>query len=199
MLQEHEIARVGGNQQIKVDFRCVAATNKPLEQLVEEGRFRPDLFYRLNVFRIELPALRERREDIPLLADHFIRKFSKEMNKRIVRIAPAAMYLLQQHNWPGNIRELENAIERAMVVAQEPELREQDFMLKAKGAGAAPTASKPHAGRHRKNAHPAECWRSAEAIRRRAAEVLDIDRVTLHHKLKKYGWSKNALSASETR
>jgi two-component system response regulator HydG len=199
VLQEHEIARVGGNQQIKVDFRCVAATNKPLEQLVEEGRFRPDLFYRLNVFRIELPALRERREDIPLLADHFIRKFSKEMNKRIVRIAPSAMFLLQQHNWPGNIRELENAIERAMVVAQEPELRENDFMLKAKGAGATTNGFESRTLDDIEKTHILRTLEECGGNQTRAAEVLDIDRVTLHHKLKKYGWSKNAMSASETR
>ncbi len=199
VLQEHEIARVGGNQQIKVDFRCVAATNKPLEQLVEEGRFRPDLFYRLNVFRIELPALRERREDIPLLADHFIRKFSKEMNKRIVRIAPGAMFLLQQHNWPGNIRELENAIERAMVVAQEPELRESDFMLKAKGTGAATNGFESRTLDDIEKTHILRTLEECGGNQTRAAEVLDIDRVTLHHKLKKYGWSKNAMSASETR
>jgi DNA-binding NtrC family response regulator len=199
VLQEHEIARVGGNQQIKVDFRCVAATNKPLEQLVEEGRFRPDLFYRLNVFRIELPALRERREDIPLLADHFIRKFSKEMNKRIVRIAPAAMFLLQQHNWPGNVRELENAIERAMVVAQEPELRENDFMLKAKGAGATTNGFESRTLDDIEKTHILRVLEECGGNQTRASEVLGIDRVTLHHKLKKYGWSKNAMSASETR
>ena len=199
VLQEHEIARVGGNQQIKVDFRCVAATNKALEQLVEEGRFRPDLFYRLNVFRIELPALRERREDIPLLADHFIRKFSKEMNKRIVRIAPGAMFLLQQHNWPGNIRELENAIERAMVVAQEPELRESDFMLKSKGAGAATNGFESRTLDDIEKTHILRTLEECGGNQTRAAEVLDIDRVTLHHKLKKYGWSKNAMSVSETR
>jgi DNA-binding NtrC family response regulator len=199
VLQEHEIARVGGNQQIKVDFRCIAATNKPLEQLVEEGSFRPDLFYRLNVFRIELPALRERREDIPLLADHFIHKFSKEMNKRIVRIAPAAMFLLQQHNWPGNIRELENAIERAMVVAQEPELREQDFMLKSKGAGAMTNGFDSRTLDDIEKTHILRVLEECGGNQTRAAEILDIDRVTLHHKLKKYGWSKNAMSASETR
>src|SRR5512141_690333 len=116
VLQEREIVRVGGNQPFKVDFRCVAATNRPLEKLVDEGKFRPDLFYRLNVFRIEIPALRERKEDIPLLVTHFMRKFSREMNKRITRVAPRAMDALQQYSWPGNIRELENAVERAMVV-----------------------------------------------------------------------------------
>ena len=88
MLQEREIVRVGGNQTIKVDFRIVAATNKDLEPLIEEGKFRPDLFYRLNVFHIELPPLRERREDIPLLVNHFVQQVLKEMNKKITRISP---------------------------------------------------------------------------------------------------------------
>src|SRR6201993_4114977 len=91
VLQEREITRVGGNQIIKVDFRCVAATNKNLENMIDEGTFRPDLFYRLNVFRIELPALRDRREDIRPLVEHFVRKFALAMNKHITRIAPAAM------------------------------------------------------------------------------------------------------------
>jgi formate hydrogenlyase transcriptional activator len=118
VLQEHEIVRVGSNQPIKVDFRCVAATNKDLEKLIEEGKFRPDLFYRLNVFHIELPPLRDRHDDIPLLVNHFVRKFSLQMNKKITRVSPDAMNLLQQQPWTGNIRELENAVERAMVVAQ---------------------------------------------------------------------------------
>ncbi len=101
VLQEHEIVRVGSNQPIKVDFRCVAATNKDLEKLIEAGSFRPDLFYRLNIFRIELPPLRERRDDIPLLVNSFVHKFSLQMNKKITRVAPGAMNLLQQQPWVG--------------------------------------------------------------------------------------------------
>src|SRR5436305_5849190 len=101
VLQEREIVRVGGNQTIKVDFRCVAATNKDLEKLIEEGHFRPDLFYRLNVFRIELPPVRDRKEDIPLLVTHFTKKFAEQMNKRITHVAAAAMNMLQQYPWPG--------------------------------------------------------------------------------------------------
>jgi DNA-binding NtrC family response regulator len=188
VLQEHEIVRVGGNQQIKVDFRCVAATNKDLEQLIEDGKFRPDLFYRLNVFHIELPSLRERIEDIPLLVEHFLRKFSLAMNKKITRVAPAAMYQLQQYTWPGNVRELENAVERAMVVAREPELQEQDFTLK-------PKASNTTEGKTLDDIERAHVLRVLEECggnQTRAAEVLDIDRVTLHNKLKKYGWSRRA-------
>src|SRR5580698_7010227 len=130
VLQEREITRGGGNQIIKVDFRCIAATNKDLGKLIDEGKFRPDLFYRLNVFRIELPPLRDRREDIPPLVDHFVRKFSLAMNKRMTRVSPDAMNQLQQQPWLGNVRELENAVERAMVVGREPELHEQDFIFK---------------------------------------------------------------------
>ncbi len=191
VIQEREIVRVGGNQNIHVDFRCVAATNKDLEVLIEEGRFRPDLFYRLNVFRIELPSLRERREDIPLLVDHFIRKFSREMNKKITRVAPAAMRTLQDYDWPGNVRELENAVERAMVVAQEPELRDQDFILKSR-------ATSVPEGRSLDEIEKAHILRVLEELggnQTRAAEVLAIDRVTLHNKLKKYGWSKSTVES----
>jgi two-component system response regulator HydG len=188
VLQEHEIVRVGSTQPIKVDFRCVAATNKNLEQLIEEGKFRPDLFYRLNVFRIELPALRERPEDIPLLVNHFVRKFSLQMNKKITRVTPAAMSLLQQQPWTGNIRELENAIERAMVVAQEPEIHEQDLAFKVNGASSNGGGSKSL--EETEKAHILHVLEQCNWNQTRAAEILDIDRVTLHHKLKKYGWAR---------
>jgi two-component system response regulator HydG len=188
VLQEREITRVGGNQIIKVDFRCIAATNKDLEKLIEEGKFRPDLFYRLNVFRIELPPLRDRREDIPLLVDHFVRKLSLAMNKRINRVSPAAMNLLQQQPWLGNVRELENAVERAMVVGQEPELKEQDFIFKPQGISASNGASKTLEDMER--AHILRVVEECGGNQSRAAEALDIDRVTLYHKLKKYGWSR---------
>ena len=185
VLQEREIVRVGSNQPIKVDFRCVAATNKDLEKLIEEGKFRPDLFYRLNVFRIELPPLRERRDDIPLLVNHFVSKFSLQMNKRINRVAPEAMNLLQQQPWAGNVRELENAVERAMVVAQEPEIREQDFVFKSMVASGPPQSLD-----EMEKSHILRVLESCSFNQTRTAEILDIDRVTLHHKLKKYGWSR---------
>ena len=186
VLQEREIVRVGSNQPIKVDFRCVAATNKDLEKTIEEGKFRPDLFYRLNVFRIELPPLRERRDDIPILVNHFVHKFSQQMNKKISRVSPGAMNLLQQQPWAGNVRELENAIERAMVVAQEPEIRESDFVFKI---AAAPNGT-PKSLEEIERAHILHTLEAVKWNQTRAAEILQIDRVTLHHKLKKYGWSR---------
>jgi DNA-binding NtrC family response regulator len=191
VLQEREITRVGGNQIVKVDFRCIAATNKDLEKLIEEGKFRPDLFYRLNVFRIELPPLRERREDIPLLVNHFVQKFSLAMNKRITRVSPAAMNLLQEQPWLGNVRELENAVERAMVVGQEPELNEADFIFKPPSSSGSGGPGKKLEDMER--AHILRVVEECGGNQSHAAEILDIDRVTLYHKLKKYGWTRTPV------
>jgi two-component system response regulator AtoC len=117
VLQEHEIKRVGGTETIKIDVRIVAATNKNLEELVAEKKFREDLFYRLNVVSIHLPSLRERPDDIPLLADHFLRKFAAQNNKPASRISPEAMDVLIRYRWPGNVRELENVIERTATLS----------------------------------------------------------------------------------
>ncbi|MFZ0804053.1 MAG: sigma-54 dependent transcriptional regulator [Terriglobales bacterium] len=191
VLQEREITRVGGNQIIKVDFRCIAATNKNLETLIEEGKFRPDLFYRLNVFRIELPPLRERREDIPVLVEHFVRKFSLAMNKRITRVSPEAMNHLQEQPWMGNVRELENAVERAMVVGQEPELHEADFIFKPQTVSGSGGSGKKLEEMER--AHILRVVEECGGNQSHAAEILDIDRVTLYHKLKKYGWTRTPV------
>ncbi len=190
VLQDHQITRVGSTQPIRVDFRCLAATNRNLEQLIAEGSFRPDLYYRLNVFRIELPPLRQRPDDIPLLVEHFVRKFSQQMNKHIVRVAPEAMALLQAHPWPGNVRELENAVERAMVVAQEPELRAQDFTLKLQGS-----EREPQTLEEVERAHILKVLEECGGNQTRAAQILDIDRVTLHNKLKRYGWKKRPVAS----
>ncbi|HEY2118003.1 MAG TPA: sigma-54 dependent transcriptional regulator [Candidatus Acidoferrum sp.] len=190
VLQEREITRVGSSHPIHVDFRCIAATNKHLEQLVEEGKFRPDLFYRLNVFQIQLPSLRERKSDIPILVDHFVHKFSSSMNKRITRVSPAAMALLDRYQWPGNIRELENAVERAMVVAQEPELRESDFALRLPLAG-----NSSRTLEDMEKIHILAVLDECKGNQTLAAELLDIDRVTLHNKLKKYGWKRVTADA----
>jgi two-component system response regulator HydG len=187
VLQEREITRVGGHQPIKVDFRCVAATNKDLQTLIKEGKFRPDLFYRLNVFSIELPALRDRRADIPVLVDFFVKKYSASMNRRIVRVSPSAMSVLQQYDWPGNVRELENAVERAIVVARDPELHEEDFAIKAEPR---PVGDLPRTLDEIEKNHILRVLEDCNYNQTRAAEVLRIDRVTLHNKLKRYGWTR---------
>jgi len=116
-LQEREFERVGGTKTVKVDVRLIAATNRDLEQLVADGKFRADLYYRLQVIQVFLPSLRERREDIPPLVEHFIQKFNKENAKEVKFLSPEAMELVMKYDWPGNIRELENAIERCVVLA----------------------------------------------------------------------------------
>ena len=127
VLQEKEIVRVGGTQPTKVDFRCMAATNRDLEAMVKDGTFRFDLFYRLNIFRIHVPPLRERRDDIPLLAEVLLKKHATSMNRPVPRISPEAVELLLKYDWPGNVRELENAIERALVIGRGGEIQPQDF------------------------------------------------------------------------
>ncbi len=115
-LQERTIRRVGGTQEIEVDVRVISATNVPLDQLVQEKRFREDLYYRLQVIPIQTPPLRERREDIPLLAEHFLRRFAGQMGKRVAKVSDAAVEALKRYSWPGNVRELENVIERAVAL-----------------------------------------------------------------------------------
>ncbi len=122
VLQDREFKRVGGTEDIRVDVRIIAATNKDLERAVKEKRFREDLFYRLNVIQIKLPSLRERREDIPVLAAHFLKRYSEELNKNISRISPEALHLLLNYEYPGNVRELQNIIERAVALGTDQEL-----------------------------------------------------------------------------
>jgi Nif-specific regulatory protein len=117
VLQEKELERIGGNETIKVDVRVITATNRNLETLMAEGRFREDLYYRLNVFPILVPPLRERKTDIILLADYFIEKSTKENNKKIVSISATATNMLMNYPWPGNVRELENCVERAVILS----------------------------------------------------------------------------------
>ena len=117
VLQDGEIKRVGSNETIRVDVRVLAATNKDLEEMVSKGDFRSDLFYRLNVIRLTIPPLRERKKDIPLLAEHFVRHFSRKLQKEVIFISPEALQALERYHWPGNVRELENVIERAVALA----------------------------------------------------------------------------------
>jgi transcriptional regulator with PAS, ATPase and Fis domain len=135
-LQEREFERVGGTQPIPVDVRVIAATNRDLAGAVKEGRFREDLFYRLNVIPISLPPLRERREDIPVLANYFLRRFAAETKKSVTAIAPEAEDKLLAYNWPGNVRELANVIERAVVLGQGMELTPTDLPAELLSNGA---------------------------------------------------------------
>ena len=129
VLQEHEFERLGGTRTLKVDVRLIAATNRNLAAMVAAGQFREDLFYRLNVVSVEMPPLRERKEDITALAQFFIRKFAGELKRKIEGLAPEAQKLLMRYHWPGNIRELENTIERAVLLTEGPTISADDLRL----------------------------------------------------------------------
>ena len=145
VLQERRFYRVGGSEEVRVDVRVIAATHVNLQQAVAEGKFRDDLFYRLNVIEIRIPPLRERREDIPLLARHFLERLSHELGKDIADISEGALKVLMDYNWPGNVRELENAVERAMVTCRAPRPDGRRFRLpgaerRRRGPGPCPPA-----------------------------------------------------------
>jgi DNA-binding NtrC family response regulator len=182
VLQEKEITRVGGTQAIKLDFRAIAATHRDLEAMVREGSFRADLFFRLNVFNIPVPPLRDRREDIPMLAEHFLKKHAGAVGKQFRGIVPEAMELLMAQSWPGNVRELENAVERAMVVGREPALAAGDFPF---SAGHSPETTRSLEDMEK--AHIERVLNECAWNQSWAARVLKIDRVTLYHKIKRYG------------
>ena len=189
VLQEKTFYRVGGNEEITVDVRVIAATNCDLDEAVKSGTFRDDLYYRLNVINIHLPPLRERREDIPLLARSFVERLSHELGKDIEDITESGMKVLLDYNWPGNVRELENAVERAMVTCRAGVLTDDDFsFLKENG-------SRNHSWKIPDNISLLEMEKQViEATIKRtdgnikeAASVLGIDRSTLYEKIKKYG------------
>jgi transcriptional regulator with GAF, ATPase, and Fis domain len=187
VLQNGEFERLGGSRTIKVDVRVIAATNRNLAQAVSDGKFREDLFYRLDVFPIELPALRERPEDIPLLSWAFVREFSDSMGKPIEKIAGDSMAAMRAYPWPGNIRELRNVIERAMILAHGPILR-----VKLGHKPLQAQAVKPADGTL-EEAERAHIVRALERCNWRirgsqgAAERLDIKPTTLESRMKKLG------------
>ncbi|MBL8228322.1 MAG: sigma-54-dependent Fis family transcriptional regulator [Bryobacterales bacterium] len=189
VLQQKEIVRVGGNQTIKVDFRCIAATNKRLEDLVQAGTFRPDLYYRLHVLCVELPPLRERREDIPALAGFFIRRLCANTNRpNLPELSPRAADLLAAYHWPGNVRELENAIERALVVNRGSILDESAFSYLSHRETA--LASNGQSLEDVERAHILATLQQCSGNHSKTARILGIDRTTLYAKLRRYGNSK---------
>ena len=182
VLETHETHRLGADRATKVDFRVICATNDDLSQAIREGRFREDFYYRINVFTIELPPLRTRRDDIPALAKHFVDRLARQMDSRITEISPEAMELLVNHDWPGNVRELANAIERAMVVGRPPAILPADLPLR-RGKRAVAVKSLDEVERQ----HIADVLASTGGNVSRAAEILQVDRVTVYNKIKKYG------------
>ncbi len=187
-LQEHEVKRVGSTESMKVDVRVIAASNQPLDPLVKSGKFREDLFDRLNVVSITLPPLRERKEDIPLLANHFVQKFSEENHKNISHISPEALQILIQYSWPGNVRELEHAIERAVILSVHPIILPEDLPPKMFEETRSPEILIPGKLlplRELEKRYVLKVLQETRGNKKRASEILGIDRATLYRLLDK--------------
>lgn len=181
VLETKTFIRVGGNKEITSDFRVICATNKNLKKMVEEGQFREDLFYRLNVVNINIPSLRERTQDIPLLVDHFIKKYCTSMSRNIMSIDKAALRRLEQYDFPGNVRELENMIERAIVVGNDKGIRLKDLPFD-KGKIVNPIQSlEDNEKQYILQVLNRYDWNISQS-----AKVIKVDRVTLYNKIKKY-------------
>jgi DNA-binding NtrC family response regulator len=187
VLEDRVFYRVGGTQPMEADFRVVAATNRSLEQAIRDGRFREDLYYRLNVVGLTLPPLRQRKQDIPLLAEHFLQRYVQETHRSIDRISREALDEMMLYDWPGNVRELENAIERAVVVGKARQIISADLPI-----GCHPPEASSHAitleeveKAHIRKILDEHQWNIA-----RSARVMGIDRSTLYSKIKRYALQK---------
>ncbi len=182
VLETRKFIRVGGNKEITSDFRVICATNRDLKTLVEKGLFREDLYYRLNVVNINVPSLRERTEDIPLLVEYFLKKYCTSMNKPLITIDPAALKRLEEFSFPGNIRELENMIERAVVVGDGKKITIKDLPLWKDNINTSFESLDDLEKNHITLILNKYSWNISAA-----AKALKVDRVTLYHKIKKYG------------
>jgi two-component system response regulator AtoC len=193
VLEEKEFTRVGGNEPIKVDVRVISATNKDLRKAIEKQEFREDLYYRLNVVNIELPPLRERKEDVPLLAQHFLNKLASENRKEIGGFSPEAIEFLLDYDWPGNVRELENAIERAVILAKDSLITIDDLPQENLSLGYS-TASKKSIKEVEKE-HILNVLRKTGDNYSEAARILGISRMTLYNKAKEYDFDVRKADA----
>ncbi|RME28800.1 MAG: sigma-54-dependent Fis family transcriptional regulator [Candidatus Zixiibacteriota bacterium] len=198
VLQNRNFERLGGTKTVDVDVRVIAATNMNLPELISQKKFREDLYYRLSVFPLVVPPLRERPDDIPALAEHFIRKFCRDMKKPAKSLTNDALKLLQKYHWPGNVRELENTIERAVILAEGKKigtehlairLRRTDEIRLRDGAGLKEIGA--HAQMQAERATIIRVLKEVRGNKRKAAKVLKIDYTTLFDKLKKYGIDKD--------
>ncbi len=185
VLETRSFVRVGGNKEITSDFRVICATNRDLKNMVKNGTFREDLYYRLNVVNIRIPPLRERTEDIPLLVNHFIRKYCKSMSRDLISVEPAALKHLQEFEFPGNVRELENMIERAIVIGNGKEIRLKDLPMGREVMSSSIESLDDLEKKHISSILNKYNWNIS-----RAARALDVDRATLYNKIKKYDLKK---------
>jgi two-component system response regulator HydG len=193
VLQEREVIRVGGEEVIKVDVRVIAATNKDLTRQVQDGRFREDLYYRLNVVTLNVPPLRNRKEDIPLIAHHFLKLFAEKNHKNVKGFTPRAMDRLLKYEWPGNVRELMNAIERGVVLSRLDYLDEEEFSLLLQDQARLDGIYSRQIELDAPSLETVEKETVLKALgasggnKSETARRLGITRRTLHMKLKKYG------------
>ena len=195
VLQDHKIMRVGGEKTIDIDVRVIAATNRDMEKEVKEGRFREDLYYRLNVVHIAVPPLRERRDDIPLLLNAFLKEYAKENGKNVTGIDNRARALLYKYDWPGNIRELRNCIESAVVMCGGNEITPEDLPPTVSASIAAPSITIP-VGTTLDDAEKAiicENLAANKGNKSKTADILGIGRKTLHRKLQEYGVGESGV------
>ncbi|MCP4371614.1 MAG: sigma-54-dependent Fis family transcriptional regulator [Deltaproteobacteria bacterium] len=188
VLEDRVFYRVGGTQPIEVDFRVIAATNRNLKEAIENEIFREDLYFRLNVISFKMPPLRERKDDIPLLAEHFLRRFSQETNKPIDKISRGAIDEMMLYEWPGNVRELENAIERAVVVGKEREIRPEDLPFCRPDD---PILIPKNALKDIEKAHIGKILHNNQWNIAKSSKILGIDRTTLYSKIKRYHIEKS--------
>ncbi|OPX41623.1 MAG: sigma-54-dependent Fis family transcriptional regulator [Deltaproteobacteria bacterium] len=184
VMEDRVFYRVGGTQPIEADFRVIAATNKDLAQAIRDRTFRQDLFYRLNVISFAMPPLRERKEDIPILAEHFLHRFSQESNKDIDKISREAMDEMMLYEWPGNVRELENAIERAVVVGKGRTVKPEDLPIFSPEHR---TLAADKSLQEIEKAHVMTILGETDWNIKKSADILQIDRSTLYSKIKRYG------------
>jgi two-component system response regulator HydG len=193
VLEDKAIYRVGSSTSLPVDFRLVSATSRALADKRREGRLREDFYYRIGVIEIKIPPLRERREDLPLLVDHFLRKYGQETTKKVERVTPQAVQRLMRYDWPGNVRELQNAIERAVVLSRGPILDKDAFSFLNPASAGSP--QKFGTLREREKVYVEEVLRENDWNITRSAAVLGINRVTLHKKIKRYGFERRPSDA----
>lgn len=186
ILESKTFTRVGGSKEIKSDFRVIAATNRNLKAMVDEGRFREDLYYRLNVFNIHVPSLKERRDDIPALVDHFIKKYNQLMNRTVKKIEAAALEVLEQYDFPGNVRELENIIERAIVLSRGNTISRKEIPIADEA-----TAESAESIAEIERSHILRILEKYDWNISKTAKSLGIDRATLYNKINKYNISKD--------
>jgi DNA-binding NtrC family response regulator len=196
-LEEKAFKRVGGATDVRVDVRVIAATNRDLEQAVKEGKFREDLFYRLNVMQIVMPPLREHPSDIPQLLNFYVDLFNREFRKQVRGVAPETLEMLRSYRWPGNVRELRNAVERAMLLAEGEWLTPESFPVSSRraSAGAGGLMELPEEG---VNLETLERELVVQALRRtggnqtKAAALLGLNRDQIRYRVEKFGLDKNA-------